>query len=225
MKSRPLPHAPQPQGFSSERHDQPATAHPQAQDRASSRQDGPSRLLPTHADRPQHPLRDQRPHRGIAHGGIGTFHRRARRLGLSEWMDQRLHLLKIHLPYHESDHVLALADNALCDGTWLQDLERRRQDETFLDALGARRLPDPTTAGAFCRRFDRSSIHTLLDISDDTRLQAWATQPAGFFAQATIAMDGTRTATDGACKQGMDSADDGTGGYPPLVLSVANTRE
>ena len=24
----------------------------------------------------------------------------------------------------------------------------------YLDALGARRIPDPTTAGDFCRRFD-----------------------------------------------------------------------
>lgn len=29
----------------------------------------------------------------------------------------------------------------------MQDLERRRNDDVFLDALGARRLPDPTTAG------------------------------------------------------------------------------
>jgi hypothetical protein len=121
---------------------------------------------------------------GIAHGGIGAFHLLARKLGLIERIDQRLHLLKIHLPYHESDHVLAIAYNALCDGTCLQDLELRRQDENFLDALGARRIPDPTTAGDFCRRFDRSSIDTLLDIIDDTRLQAWAAQPDAFFEQA-----------------------------------------
>src|SRR5271163_3393078 len=124
-----------------------------------------------------------------------------------------LHLLKIHLPYHESDHVLNIAYNALCDGTCLQDLKLRRQDENFLDALGARRLPDPTTAGDFCRRFNRASIDTLLDLIDDTRLQAWATQPDAFFEQATIDMDGTLTATDGECKQGMDIAYDGTWGY------------
>jgi Transposase DDE domain group 1 len=162
---------------------------------------------------------------GIAHGGIGSFHLLARRLGLIERIDQRLHLLQIHLPYHESDHVLALAYNPLCDGTCLQDLELRRQDANFLDALGARRIPDPTTAGDFCRRFDRASINTLQDLIDDTRLQAWAAQPAAFFEQATIDMDGTLTATDGACKQGMDIAYDGTWGYHPLVLSLANTRE
>jgi hypothetical protein len=162
---------------------------------------------------------------GIAHGGIGTFHLLARRLGLIKRIDQRLHLLKIHLPYHESDHVLAIAYNALCDGTCLQDLELRRQDENFLDALGARRIPDPTTAGDFCRRFGADDIGTLLDVVDETRLEAWAKQPDDFFEQATIDMDGTLTATDGECKQGMDIAYNGTWGYHPLVLSLANTRE
>src|ERR1700692_1220794 len=65
--------------------------------------------------------------RGLAHGGIGAFHLLARRLGLIDAIDDPLPLLKIHLPYHESDHVLNLAYNALCDGTCLQDLEWRRQ--------------------------------------------------------------------------------------------------
>ncbi len=54
--------------------------------------------------------------RGIAHGGIGALHVLARQLGLIDAIDDRLHLLKIHLPFHESDHVLNFAYNALCDG-------------------------------------------------------------------------------------------------------------
>jgi len=46
-------------------------------------------------------------------------------------------LLKRHLPYHESDHVLNLAYNSLLDGLRLQDIELRRNDEAFLDGLGA----------------------------------------------------------------------------------------
>jgi hypothetical protein len=163
--------------------------------------------------------------RGITHGGIGALHTLARQLGLIDAIDQRLHVLKIHLPYHESDHVLTLAYNALCDGTCLQDLELRRHDENFLNALGARRLPDPTTAGDFCRRFRRDHITTLLDLINDTRLLAWATQPREFFDRADIDMDGTLVATTGSCKQGMDIAYDGTWGYHPLVLSLANTGE
>src|SRR3989442_14001489 len=91
--------------------------------------------------------------RGVTCGGIGAMHLLARRIGLIDAIDRRLHLLKIHLPFHESDHVLNVAYNALCEGTCLQDIELRRNDEVFLDALGARRIPDPTTAGDFCRRF------------------------------------------------------------------------
>ncbi len=163
--------------------------------------------------------------RGLAHGGIGVFHLLARKIGLIDAIDDQLHLLKIHLPYHESDHVLNLAYNALCDGTCLQDLELRRQDEVYLDALGARRIPDPTTAGDFCRRFRVADIHTLIDLLNVVRQRVWARQPASFFEQATIDMDGTLVETTGACKAGMDLAHDGTWGYHPLVVSLANTGE
>ena len=128
--------------------------------------------------------------RGISSGGIGALHALAHQVGLIDAIDRRLHLLKFHLPYHESDHVLTFAYNALADGTCLQDLELRRQDEVFLDALGARRLPDPTTAGDFCRRFDETSIRLLQDIVHEVRLDVWAEQPEGFFERATLDMDG-----------------------------------
>jgi hypothetical protein len=163
--------------------------------------------------------------RGINHGGIGALHALARQLGLIEAIDHNLHVLLIHLPYHESDHVLNIAYNPLCDGTCFQDIEHRRHDENFLNALGARRIPDPTTAGDFCRRFTRDHICTLLDVINETRLRAWAHQPHAFFDRATIDMDGSLVATTGACKQGMDIAYDGTWGYHPLVLSLANTGE
>ncbi|HXY78989.1 MAG TPA: IS1380 family transposase [Candidatus Acidoferrales bacterium] len=164
--------------------------------------------------------------RGIAHGGIGAFHMLARRFGLIDAIDRRLVLLKVHLPYHESDHVLNLAYNALCEGTCLEDIELRRNDEAFLDALGARRIPDPTTAGDFCRRFrDAADIRCLQDAFHETRKKVWAEQPDAFFDQAIIDMDGALVGTTGACKDGMDIAYDGTWGYHPLILSLANTGE
>jgi hypothetical protein len=163
--------------------------------------------------------------RAISAGGIGVIHTLAERLGLPEAINRRLQLFKIHLPYHESDHVLALAYLPLCGGTCLQDLELLRHDEVFLDALGARRIPDPTTAGDFCRRFSREHIQTLLDVIDETRLRVWANQPASFFEQAMVDMDGSLVATTGQCKQGMDIGYDGTWGYHALVLSLANTGE
>jgi hypothetical protein len=162
---------------------------------------------------------------GMSHGGIGAIHVLARQLGLIDAIDKRLHLLKFHFPFHESDHVLNIAYNALCDGTCLQDIELRRNDEVFLNALGARRIPDPTTAGDFCRRFTDTDVQTLQDVFDDVRIKVWAKQPAAFFEQAIMDMDGTLVATTGECKQGMDIAYDGTWGYHPLVLSLANSHE
>jgi hypothetical protein len=163
--------------------------------------------------------------RGMSYGGLGAIVLLVRQLGLAEAIDRRLHLLKMHLPYHESDHVLNLAYNALCDGTCLEDIELRRNDEVFLDALGARRIPDPTTAGDFCRRFRPSDVRTLLDVFHEARRKVWAGQPAEFFAEARIDVDGTLVATTGQCKGGMDIAYNGTWGYHVLVLSLANTGE
>jgi hypothetical protein len=158
-------------------------------------------------------------------GGIGAFHLLARRYGLIDSIDQRLHLLKFHLPYHESDHVLNIAYNALCGGTCLQDIELRRNDENFLNALDTRRIPDPTTAGDFCRRFAAGDVETLIDIINDTRRRAWSEQGIDFFECATIDLDGTLTATTGECKQGMDISYNGVWGYHPLIVSLANTGE
>jgi hypothetical protein len=163
--------------------------------------------------------------KAIPCGGIGGIHRLARELGLIETIDKRLHLLKFHLPYHESDHVLNFAYNALCNGTCLDDIELRRNDLVFLDALGADRIPDPTTAGDFCRRFSATDVETLQDIFDHTRLKVWAKQPSDFFDEAILDVDGTLVATGACCKQGIDIAYDGTWGYHPLIVSLANTGE
>ena len=74
--------------------------------------------------------------RAINYGGIGAIHLMGQRLGLAQEIDSRLQLLKRHLPYHESDHVLNLAYNALLDGQRLEDIELRRNDEAFLDGGG-----------------------------------------------------------------------------------------
>ena len=116
----------------------------------------------------------------MAYGGIGAMHLLARQLGLIDAIDRRLHVLKIRVVYHESDHVLNLAYDALCDGTCLQDLELRRQDEVFLITLGARRIPDPTTAGDFYCRFHAGHIRTLIDLVNDVRQRVWARQPTSW---------------------------------------------
>ena len=163
--------------------------------------------------------------RGLASGGIGAMHQLAQHTGLVQAIDRHVTLLKVHLPYHESDHVLGIAYNVLCGGTCLQDIELRRQDEVYLDALGTQRIPDPTTAGDFCRRFDEAAIEALQAAINETRVRVWRAQPAAFFAEAIIDADGTLAETTGQCKEGMDIAYDGVWGYHPLVVSLANTGE
>ena len=163
--------------------------------------------------------------RGLGPGGIGAMHILARRTGLIEAIDNRLHLLKIHQPYHESDHVLNIAYNILAGGKRLEHIELRRNDEVYLDALGAERIPDPTTAGDFCRRFDRRDIELLMEAVNETRLRVWCQQPAEFFEEALIDADGTIVETFGECKEGMEISYNGKWGYHALVLSLANTAE
>jgi hypothetical protein len=160
-----------------------------------------------------------------AHGGIGVIHLLVKKLGLDRAIDEALGLLKIYLPYHDSDHVLNIAYNLLAGGRCLEHLELLRQDAAYLDALGARRVPDPTTAGDYCRRFDSAAISRLQGIFNAVRLAVWRQQPESFFAEAVLDADGTMVETCGECKQGMDINYKGQWGYHPLVLSLANTGE
>ena len=164
--------------------------------------------------------------KGIAHGGIGAIQRMIQKIGLTERIDEKLVLLKTHLPYHESDHVLNIAYNAVCGGQTLDDIEHRRNDRVYLDAIGAASIPDPTTAGDFCRRFSEKEIMILMDVINETRLAIWQQQPATFAAEtARIDADGTIVETLGECKEGMDISYDGTWGYSTLLVSLANTGE
>jgi hypothetical protein len=163
--------------------------------------------------------------RAITAGGIGAMQQMAHKLGLAAAIDDRLKLLKVHLPYSESDHVLNLAYNTLAGGTCIEDLELLRTSEGYLDALGAQRIPDPTTAGDFCRRFEPGHVDALQDVFNETRLKVWQQQPAAFFEQAIIEADGTEVPTDGECKEGIGLSYKGTWGYNVLVVSLANTNE
>ena len=163
--------------------------------------------------------------RGLSAGGIGALLLLAQKIELDKEIDRTLHLLKRHLPYHESDHVLNLAFNLLAGGTRIEHLERRRNDEVYLDALGAERIPDPTTEGDFCRRFSADDVLLLMNAINESRLRVWAQQPDAFLDEAILDADGTIVETDAECKHGVDITYDGRWGYHPLLVSLANTAE
>ena len=160
------------------------------------------------------------------YGGIGLAHAMAQQSGLADAIDRHVELLQSHFPYHESDHVLNIAFNAMTDGTCLEDLKKKRADEAYLNALGAKRIPDASTAGDFCRRFEsKADIDALHTAIDEARKKVWAQQPDEFFDCATIDMDGSIVETTGECKFGMDMSHKGIWGYHPLLISLAETRE
>lgn len=119
----------------------------------------------------------------ISCGGIGAVHLLASKVGLIKALDTRLPILKRRRPYSEADHILNIVYNTMCGGLVLDDLEVRRNDVAFLDALGARTIPDPTTAGDFCRRFGPAHIDRLMTIVNDIRVGVWQQQAPAFFEQ------------------------------------------
>jgi Transposase DDE domain group 1 len=164
--------------------------------------------------------------KGLSAGGIGAILLMAQKIELDTEIDRTLHLLKRHLPYHESDHVLNLAFNIVAGGTKIEHLELLRNDEVYLDAMGAERIPDPTTAGDFCRRFtSEADVVTLMNAINEARLRVWAQQSDQFLDEAILDADGTMVETDAECKEGVDIGYNGQWGYHPLLISLANTAE
>jgi hypothetical protein len=163
--------------------------------------------------------------RAICHGGVGAIHTMVGRLGLDQALNQQIPLLATHVPYFESDHVLNIAYNVMTGGTCLEDIEPLRQNETYTRSLSAERIPDPTTAGDFLRRFDDASLLALQESFNQTRQKVWAKQDRSFHQQAILDVDGVVAPTSGECKGGMDLSYNGIWGYHPLIISLAQTRE
>jgi hypothetical protein len=158
-------------------------------------------------------------------GGLGAVLNLVKQLDLRRHINASVTLLKICLPYDEADHVLNIALNLLAGGSCLEHLELRRTDEAYLNALGAERIPDPTTAGDFCRRFSLSDILMLMQGFNKVRRQVWQEQPDEFFDLATIDADGTMVETCGERKEGIGMNYKKQWGYHPLVVTLANTGE
>lgn len=159
-------------------------------------------------------------------GGVGVIHKLATWLKLDVVINEAVKLFKIYLPYTESDHILNIAYSFLAGGRCLEDIEVLRQDEAYMDMIGAERIPDPTTAGDFLRRFkDRSKIEALMDAINRVRLSLWQKRKRFLGRVAKIDIDGSLTPTLGEKKEGMGMSYKGSWSYHPLLVSLWNTQE
>ena len=163
--------------------------------------------------------------RAVGAGGVGVIDEMVKAIGLPNLIDSRVQLLKTHQPYHESDHIASIAYNVLAGGEHLQNLELRRYDENYLDMLGARRLPGPSTVGDFCRRFEsKENVDALQESINEARLRVWSTQPEDFFDHALIDADGSMVEAS-PCTKDADFSYKRTFGFQPLLVTLANTQE
>jgi hypothetical protein len=122
--------------------------------------------------------------------------------------------------------VLNLAYNVLCGGTRLADIEDLRHDAAYMNALGADLIPDPTTAGDFCRRFRQDDVVELMEAINAVRTKLWRTRGRDLLGPvAYIDIDGTIMPTDGKRKAGIGLSYKGIWGYCPLLITLANTKE
>lgn len=160
-----------------------------------------------------------------SHGGIGIIHSMNQALKIPEILNNHVKLLKYHNPYFESDHILNMAYNLVCGGRYIEDLESLRTDDAYMDGLGATRIPDPTTAGDFLRRFDTNEkISALQDANIETIKNTWdisngyKKRPIGI-----LDIDGTLKNTTGEYKEKSNFTYKKGFGFSALILTEVTT--
>jgi hypothetical protein len=183
----------------------------------------------------RHPLLhlESDPRGEITHyGGLVLAQQFVRRFRVAQQLDNALTLFKRHAPYHESDHVLALAYTLYADGTCLEDQAVLQGSEAVRRMVGACRIPDPTTAGDFLRRFKTAQdVAQLSGVVDEIQEAVWSKLPARIRRRrkkhelALVDLDGHIKPLYGAQKEGADFSYDGRWSYQPLVISLGGSGE
>jgi len=156
-------------------------------------------------------------------------------------LNENLSLIKQPKPYTNADHVLALVFNLYIGGRHIEDIAELQHSPAICRMLGAERLPDPTTAGDFLRRFDERDEHNLLslrDVGDGIQEDVWKELVKRFGRKtgkrgrrkrklplATVDLDGHIEEELGVTKEGADFSYNGKWGFQPLLITLAQFSE
>jgi len=159
------------------------------------------------------------------YGGLSLAHDLAMRLGIDRESNDSLRMLRLHLPYFESDHLLTHVYNQYVGGSCIEDIAHLQHSDAVKHLVGACRIPDPTTAGDFLRRFNPRNLRAFQEVIDRAREKVWRQMPNARKGVATIDMDSTLKEVYGECKQGADFSYTGKWSYHALLLTLAETHE
>jgi hypothetical protein len=161
-----------------------------------------------------------------AYGGLSLATAMVRSLGLNRAIDGALELLQSHRPFTESDHVLTHVYNLFVGGTCIEDIGHLQGSEPVRRMLGAARIPDPTTAGDFLRRFDEASLSALDGAIDEGQEAVWRRRYGRKKVDRVLVdLDSHVHRVYGDQKEGADFSYKGPLAYHPLVISLAETQE
>ena len=167
------------------------------------------------------------------YGGLVLFNDVVRRFRIAKLIDEHVGVFKVHAPYHESDHVLTQAMSLFVGGSCLEDIAQLQHSEAVRRLVGAPRLPDPTTAGDFLRRFREGNpfgLPGLRRANDEAQSKVWralATKKSRRKRKrdlAVVDLDAHVKPLYGVQKQGADFYK-GTWCYQPLVATLAGSGE
>ena len=161
-----------------------------------------------------------------AYGGLSLAVRTSAALRLPQAIDAELRLLHCHRPFTESDHVLTHVYNLFVGGRCIEDIAHLQTSDPVKRMLGASRIPDPTTAGDFLRRFDADGIEQLDGAVDGVQDTVWrVAHGTGKRKLGLVDLDSHVHAVYGDQKEGADFTYQGTFGYHPLAITLAETQE
>jgi hypothetical protein len=157
------------------------------------------------------------------HTGLSLFYAMAEALEIPRILNEQVKVKKRESGYSESEHILALAANAFVGGDYLEDLEALREDVAIQRAIGRNDLPDPTTAGDFCRRFTLGHLLQLNRAYGEVERRVYERRPE--VTHWTVDVDAKVHEVYGEKKQGAAKSYNGIYSLQPMYGFVHETDE